>query len=208
MLASLASIYEEQGVLREHALALHDSCADCNHCWKGDEYSIGAGGTIDPDAPAGENGSIFWPWIGRDYATGGVCLVGLNLHHDWKWWSPMLEEFVISSNTRAELEKGRRTGNINKCQLKPLNRSSYPALLTDADFARLQATFPAGVCDWSKRGVDQRRTLPWRAYDDSRGGVRYGGRSLGVPAARSGSGWSANVFADPSESMPGSAARR
>jgi len=52
------------------------------------------------------------------------------------------------------------------------------------------------------------RTVPWRAYDDSRGGVRYGGRSLGVPAARSGSGWSANVFADPSESMPGSAARR
>ncbi len=98
--------------------------------------------------------------------------------------------------------------DINKCQLKPLNRSSYPALLTDADFARLQATFPAGVCDWSKRGVDQRRTLPWRAYDDSRGGVGYGGRSLGVPAARSGSGWSANVFADPSESMPGSAARR
>jgi len=52
----------------------------------------------------------------------------------------------------------------------------------------------------------RRRTRPWRPYDDSRGGVRHGGRSLGVRAAHSGSGWSANVFADPSESMPGSAA--
>lgn len=76
--------------------------------------------------------------------------------------------------------------------------------LSDADFKRLQATFPTGVCDWTKRGVDQVHTIPWRAYADSRGKVVYGGRSLGVPPAGSGSGWSSSVFADPAESMVGS----
>lgn len=99
--------------------------------------------------------------------------------------------------------------DVNKCQLKPLRRSDYSAPLTqlplsDPDFARLQSTFPTGVCDWTKRGVDQVNTIPWRAYADSHGKVVYGGRSLGVPPAGSGSGWSSGVFADPGESMPGS----
>jgi hypothetical protein len=94
--------------------------------------------------------------------------------------------------------------DVNKCQLKALRRSDYPALLSDADFARLEQAFPSGVCDWTKRGVDQRHTIPWRSYADTRGRVVYGGRSLGLPPAASGGGWSAGVFADPAEAMPGS----
>jgi len=46
--------------------------------------------------------------------------------------------------------------NILKCQLKPLNPGDYaPVTFSSAQLGRLQATFPDGVCDWSKAGVGQ-----------------------------------------------------
>jgi len=76
--------------------------------------------------------------------------------------------------------------DTNKCQLKPLNRKDdYGAIpLTDAQFASLQKLFPAGVCDYTKPGVDQQNTIPWLTYQDGKGKVVYGGRPLG-PAPRS-----------------------
>ena len=75
------------------------------------------------------------------------------------------------------------TTDTNKCQLKPLNRSDNygPIAFTDAQWARLQAIFPNGVCDFSKPGVAQQRTIPWLTYQDARGNVIYGGRPLGRP---------------------------
>jgi hypothetical protein len=50
--------------------------------------------------------------------------------------------------------------NILKCQLKPLNAADYaPATFTSSQLARLQATFPGGVCDWSKPGVGQQEAV-------------------------------------------------
>ncbi|MEA2389899.1 MAG: hypothetical protein QOK31_8 [Solirubrobacteraceae bacterium] len=100
--------------------------------------------------------------------------------------------------------------DVNKCRLKPLRRSDYTGPLppTDADWSQLRSAFPGGVCDWTKRGVDQRNTIPWRTYQGRSGRVVYGGRSLGRPPGGSGSGWSASVFADPAESMPGSVPAR
>ena len=40
-----------------------------------------------------------------------------------------------------------------KCQLKPLDRADYNVTFTDAQWVALQATFPTGVCDFSKPGV-------------------------------------------------------
>ena len=40
-----------------------------------------------------------------------------------------------------------------KCQLKPLDRADYNVTFTDAQWAAMQATFPTGVCDFSKPGV-------------------------------------------------------
>ena len=46
--------------------------------------------------------------------------------------------------------------NVLKCQLKPLAQADYaPVSFSAAQFARLQAVFPGGVCDWSKPGVGQ-----------------------------------------------------
>jgi hypothetical protein len=44
----------------------------------------------------------------------------------------------------------------------------------------MQQTFPTGVCDYSKPGVDQQRVIPWQTYSDARGRVVYGGRPLGA----------------------------
>jgi hypothetical protein len=63
-----------------------------------------------------------------------------------------LFRLTAGSTTRREAGGPETDDNI-KCQLKPLRRSDYPAAMTDAEFARLQALFTTGVCDWSKPGV-------------------------------------------------------
>jgi Tannase-like family of unknown function (DUF6351) len=74
------------------------------------------------------------------------------------------------------------TTDDNKCELMPLRRSDYAGItFTDAQWAELQQTFPAGVCDFSRPGVGQQPTVPWLTYQDARGDVIYGGRPLGPP---------------------------
>lgn len=50
---------------------------------------------------------------------------------------------------------GPTAGDILKCQLKPVRPSDYKVGFTSAEWARLQAIFSQGVCDWSKPGVEQ-----------------------------------------------------
>jgi len=45
------------------------------------------------------------------------------------------------------------SNDVLKCQLKPLDASSYAQALTDVQLARLAAVFPGGVCDFSKPSV-------------------------------------------------------
>jgi Tannase-like family of unknown function (DUF6351) len=60
---------------------------------------------------------------------------------------------------------GGLTGDTLKCQLKPLDFAFYPVTFTAAQQTRLEATFPTGVCDWSKPGVDERPPLgAWLDY--------------------------------------------
>jgi hypothetical protein len=49
--------------------------------------------------------------------------------------------------------------DIIKCQLKPLDAADYAKPFTTAQWARLQAIFPTGVCDWSKPGLEQQDPL-------------------------------------------------
>ena len=88
------------------------------------------------------------------------------------------------------------TIDTNKCQLKPLNRSDDygPTPFTDAQWARMQALFGDGVCDFSKPGVSQQPTIPWQTYQDQNGSVIYGGRALPPAPAGSGTGWSSPAF--------------
>lgn len=85
--------------------------------------------------------------------------------------------------------------DTQKCALKPLLRQDYyPVQFDAAQWAKLRATFPGGVCDWSKPGVGRTATTPWLGYQDASGHVLYGGRPLGAPPTRSGQGWTSPAF--------------
>ncbi len=76
------------------------------------------------------------------------------------------------------------TTDANKCQLKPLRRSDFSGItFTTAERTTFAHTFPSGVCDFSKPGIDQQPTVPWLTYQDSHGHVVYGGRPLGSAPA-------------------------
>jgi hypothetical protein len=47
------------------------------------------------------------------------------------------------------------TDDIMKCQLKPLNRADYQVQFSADEWKQLGETFPIGVCDYSKPGVNQ-----------------------------------------------------
>ena len=68
------------------------------------------------------------------------------------------------------------TLDIVKCQLKPLARADYAVTFTDEQWATLQTTFPNGVCDFSRPGVNQ--GPPKARWLTFAGGP--GGRALGT----------------------------
>jgi hypothetical protein len=79
--------------------------------------------------------------------------------------------------------EGVRT-DTNKCRLKPLRREDYyPIEFEDSEWKSLKKSFPTGVCNWSRSGVDQRGALGWMTYQRDAGGhhVIYGGKPLGDP---------------------------
>ena len=78
--------------------------------------------------------------------------------------------------------------NILKCQLKPLNPADYaPVVFSSTQLARLQATFPDGVCDWSQPGVGQQAAVSPLTFADGPGGVAAATRAgfAGEPGALS-----------------------
>jgi hypothetical protein len=87
--------------------------------------------------------------------------------------------------------------DTNKCVLGPLRRADYyPVTFTDAQWDRLVNTFPTGVCDWTRPGVDQVDTIPWQTYQHADGSVIHGGRPLGPAPAGSAGGWTSPAFSD------------
>jgi hypothetical protein len=94
-------------------------------------------------------------------------------------------ETVVAYGTPRFGADEPKTDDVLKCQLKPLERSSYPVTFSDAQWKELQQAFPTGVCDYSKPGIDQRPTRTWLTYQNGTGRVIYGGRPLGaVPVSR------------------------
>ncbi|HSC63895.1 MAG TPA: DUF6351 family protein [Caldimonas sp.] len=67
---------------------------------------------------------------------------------------------LVKHASPRQVAGGSIRENILKCQLKPLNAADYPpATFTGTQFARLQAVFFSGVCDWSKPGVGQQEAI-------------------------------------------------
>ncbi|MBT8340347.1 MAG: hypothetical protein HKP58_09170 [Desulfatitalea sp.] len=79
--------------------------------------------------------------------------------------------YPVSATPRIVAASGSRApAFVTKCQLKSLVRSDYPVTFTDDQWARLEATFPTGVCDWEKPDVAQTPSIPWLDYTNGPGG--------------------------------------
>ena len=74
--------------------------------------------------------------------------------------------FPVHSNVRHEAG-GPLAANVLKCQLKPVEARDYAVPFTAAELARLKAIFPAGVCDWSKPGINQVPVVTWGSFGPS-----------------------------------------
>ena len=57
--------------------------------------------------------------------------------------------------------------DVIKCQLKPIDMADYEVPFSEQQRARLEAMFPDGVCDWSKKGVKQVKQATWASYGPS-----------------------------------------
>ncbi len=64
----------------------------------------------------------------------------------------------------TQREKGPMTGDVQKCELKPIDKADYKRPVTDAQLATLRTVFPQGVCDYTKKGVSQRPAQTWLSY--------------------------------------------
>jgi hypothetical protein len=83
------------------------------------------------------------------------------------------DPFLKPFSSPRQVAGGPLAEDILKCRLKPLNPVDYaPLVFTSAQWARLQAVFPDGVCDWSERGVGQRRAASPLTFADGPGGAR------------------------------------
>ena len=57
---------------------------------------------------------------------------------------------------------------------QPLDRASYSVTFTDAQWARLQAAFPDGVCDWSEPPIGFQPPIPVAHLPGGPGGEPVG----------------------------------
>ncbi|HEY1077730.1 MAG TPA: DUF6351 family protein, partial [Fontimonas sp.] len=69
---------------------------------------------------------------------------------------------------------GPLADDVFKCQLRPLTRSDYSATFSDAQWQRLQAAFPQGVCNYLLPGIGVEPTVPWLSYANGPGGEALG----------------------------------
>src|SRR5262245_12331247 len=60
-----------------------------------------------------------------------------------------------------------RAGDRLKWHRKPIDFGDYKVSFTPAERLRLAAIFPKGVCDWSRRGVNQQpQKDEWLSYPE------------------------------------------
>ena len=65
------------------------------------------------------------------------------------------EALYPSNSFPREVAGAGVAADIIKCQTRPLAPADYSVPFSPAQWTRLQAIFPAGVCDWSRPGLEQ-----------------------------------------------------
>ena len=85
---------------------------------------------------------------------------------------PFLGRHRRRARSRAEPTLGKHPEV--PAEAAQLGRLCAAAVLRRTQWARLNAVFPDGVCDWNKPGVEQERARSPRDYSDGPGGERLG----------------------------------
>ena len=110
----------------------------------------------------------------RPASTADFCLLPTDVTQTVKVTNAATcdaDPFLKPSLSPRQVSGGPRAEDILKCQLKPLLRTDYAAgSFTDAQWARLQAVFTDGVCDWSKPGVGQQAAVSPLTFSAGAGG--------------------------------------
>ncbi len=82
------------------------------------------------------------------------------------------DPFLKPSLSPRQVAGGPRAEHVLKCQLKTHVRTDYTAgTFTDPQWARLQAVFADGVCDWTKPGVGQQAAVSPLTFKAGAGGA-------------------------------------
>ena len=66
------------------------------------------------------------------------------------------EGLYPSNSFPREVAGAAVAADIVKCRTRNPRRSDYAVAFTPDQWARLEAAFPDGVCDWSRKGIEQR----------------------------------------------------
>ncbi|MGH2823562.1 MAG: DUF6351 family protein [Thermoleophilaceae bacterium] len=69
--------------------------------------------------------------------------------------STQCERLYPSASFPREVAGADVAADVVKCSLKPVDARDYAVPFSPAEWARLQAVFSAGVCDWTRPGVHQ-----------------------------------------------------
>ncbi len=85
------------------------------------------------------------------------------------------DRVVESYSTPRMAAEMPETDDVIACALKPLRRGDYGGVqFTDAQWAKLKAAFPNGVCDYTEPDPYEVDTVPWLTYEDGPGGTPLG----------------------------------
>ncbi len=89
---------------------------------------------------------------------------------------------TVTAYASPRIEAGAPVADdVMKCQLKPLERTSFGVAFADAQWAALQQAFPTGVCDYSKPSVSKQAAVQWMTYAPQVGGTPLGVAPVSVP---------------------------
>jgi hypothetical protein len=110
-------------------------------------------------------------------ATADFCLLSSDTTQSTKIGDSAVcdsDKYLKPHQTPRQVAGGARTEDILKCQLRPIDPAEYGGRLSGAQLARLDAVFPAGVCDWTKPGVGQQASASPLNFQGGPGGQPFG----------------------------------
>lgn len=175
-----------QWVFTRNRLLAHNGNAD-NHIhwleWPTRQYGLPSQGLIDKaatkldewlsDSTADSSPKALAVAEHKPAGLGDACFLG---GQEYEWTADSLCERTFEYQGAARMAAGGPdTNDVIKCQLKPLAAAEYDVTFTAEQWDRLQRTFPSGVCDYSRPGIEQQApTGPWLTYQNGPDGEPLG----------------------------------